>query len=285
MIGIVILNYNDYETTIIFLKQIRKYQCIDYICIVDNASTDESVEKLRPYCIDNVHIILLEENDGYSSGNNSGIKFLVEEKACQYIFVSNPDIEVEELAIINMVETINSDPTIALLGPTIHENNAVNRGWKLPTILDDILANLPLISKSANKKLLYDESHYQSILSKVEVVSGCFFLVRADVLEHINYFDENTFLYYEENILGKKLKDKRYQSYILNTTKVIHHHSISIDKNVAHLNKIKILKESQRYYQKNYNNASFIGIIGLYITYYIYMVLSYITIALKQVVK
>ena len=70
--GIVILNYNDYENTIQMLNQIKDYTCLDKIVIVDNCSTDQSVEKLKVY--ENKKIVLLEasENKGYASGNNFG---------------------------------------------------------------------------------------------------------------------------------------------------------------------------------------------------------------------
>lgn len=285
MIGIVVLNYNDYETTITFVEQIKDYSCLQHICIVDNASTDGSIEKLQLYQSHKLHIICSKSNQGYSSGNNLGAKYLIEERKCDYIFISNPDIEVTEKAMEEMIKTIQENNQVALLGPTIYENGEINRGWKLPSTTNDILSNLPSIYKIARKKLLYKEDKYDTALTKVDVVSGCFFLIKSSILKEFNYFDENTFLYYEENILGMKLKANNYSSFVLNNIRVIHHHSVSIDKSFNHLHKIKILKESQRYYQKNYNNASFIGIIGLYITYYIYMVLSYITIALKQVVK
>jgi len=90
----------------------------------------------------------------------------------------------------------------------------------------------------------------------VDVVSGCFFLIRSTVLKEINFLDENTFLYYEENILSKKIKELNKDIVINNNVLVVHNHSVTIDKNVKRINKYKIQKKSQYYYEKEYNKAN-----------------------------
>ena len=57
-LGIVVLNYNDYKTTIKFLEMIKEYKGISKVVVVDNNSTDESGERLKRY-IDNRVVLLL----------------------------------------------------------------------------------------------------------------------------------------------------------------------------------------------------------------------------------
>ena len=92
--------------------------------------------------------------------------------------------------------------------------------------------------------------------SIVDVVSGCFFLIKSTVLEEIGFLDENVFLYYEENILAKKLKKLKLKSVINNEVVIIHNHSVTIDKNINRRRKLKVLRNSQFYYEEKYNNAS-----------------------------
>ena len=47
--GIVILNYNDYDTTYEMIQQIKNYKCLNHILIVDNKSTDRSYSKLKKF--------------------------------------------------------------------------------------------------------------------------------------------------------------------------------------------------------------------------------------------
>lgn len=254
-LGIVIVNYNDYKMTINLLNNIKDYKCLNSIVVVDNCSTDESVKYLKKY--ENKKIIVLEakENKGYAAGLNIGAKYLNEKfKSCNIIF-SNSDIIInKEEDLKQLSEDIHD--SIAVVGPTIVENKTLNRGWKMPTIKDEIKFNLPLISRKYRKENLYPEEYYQGNLSKVGVVSGCFFCVSGEALKKVDYFDENTFLYYEEQILATKLNQIGLEEAVDNNVVVIHNHSVTIDKNVKRINKYKILKTSQRYFVEKYLNAT-----------------------------
>lgn len=67
-------------------------------------------------------------------------------------------------------------------------------------------------------------------------------------MEKINYFDENLFLYYEENTIFYRLKKFNYKVYIDRDVTIMHNHSITINKNINYKDKLKILKKSQEYY-------------------------------------
>ena len=272
----VILNYNDYETTIKLVNNIKNYNIVDEIVIVDNNSTDSSFEHLKLLMNEKIIVLKNSCNKGYSSGNNLGCKYLIEKYEKCNIFISNPDIIIkDEQILIDLLDTFKLD--VGIVSPLILENNKYNRGWKLPTPFVDALMNIPIIhNKVREKNLLYSEERYNKDIVDVEVVSGCFFLIRSDVLKKVNFFDENVFLYYEENILGKKLKDLNIRSVVNTKVEVIHNHSISIDKNVKKLNKIKILKKSQMYFEKHYNKANIFERILLYITSKIALIIYFI---------
>ena len=254
-LGIVIVNYNDYKTTIELLNNIKDYKCLTSIVIVDNCSTDESVKHLKKYENKKICILEAKENKGYAAGLNIGAKYLNEKhKKCNIIF-SNSDIIIsKEEDLKKLSDDIKEN--IAVVGPTIVENKALNRGWKMPTVKDEIKFNLPLISRKYRKENLYTDEYYQGNLSTVGVVSGCFFCVSGEALKKVDYFDEVTFLYYEEQILAKKLEKIGLTEAVDNNVVVIHNHSVTIDKNVKRINKYKILKTSQRYFVKKYLNAN-----------------------------
>ncbi len=280
--AIIILNYNDSDTTLRMIKQIKKYKVLDYIVIVDNCSTDNSYEILKKEEKENIDVIKTEKNNGYASGNNYGIKYAIEKRNADYLIISNPDIIVDEKTIEKLIKELRFK-NISLIAPAIKELGKISRGWKLPKLKNDLLSNINYFHKYADKDLQYNESKYKDKLTEVEVVKGCFFIIKSDVIKEIDYFDENTFLYYEENILGKKLKDKNYKSYILNNTEVKHDLSISVDKSINSLKKYKILKRSQRYYEKNYNKTGLIGIFLLYITFLISYFIAYILFIIKRI--
>jgi len=255
--GIVIVNYNDYESTYMLVENIKKYKIIEKIVIVDNNSNEEEKEKLRTIKGRKIKIIENSENKGYSYAINIGAKYLISLYGKCNIIVSNSDIIIkDEKHIKELLKTL-LDKNVAVSAPVIFENGKLNRGWKITTVKQDILMMMPKIYKFFQRKFLYyKEEHYIDKISVVDVVSGCFFFIKSTVLEEIGFLDENVFLYYEENILASKLKELGLVTRINNEVVIIHNHSVTIDKNINRKRKLKVLRDSQYYYEGKYNGAS-----------------------------
>jgi putative glycosyltransferase len=254
--GIVIVNYNDYKTTKRLIDNIRDYKVFDKIVIVDNKSSDNSLKELKK--LENKRIVVIDsgENKGYSYALNVGCKYLIDKyKECK-IIVSNSDIIIQsENDIKDLFELVKGKNVI--VGPTIIEGNNLNRGWILPKPMDDVAMNiLGLYKKYQKRHLMYQDSYYNKGISKVGTVSGCFFAISSKHLEEMGYFDENVFLYYEENIMGVKTRDLGKNIIVANNIDVIHDHAVSIDKSLKRIKKYDILKNSQYYFEKTYNHAS-----------------------------
>ena len=255
MLGIVIVNYNDGKTTKRLLDSIKDYKILDRIVVVDNNSTDNSLKELKKYSNEKIDVIENKENLGYAAALNIGAKKVIKELGKCHIIFSNSDVIINsEDSLKELSDTVSKK--IKVVGPTIVEGVNLNRGWKLPSIKDEIRANVPILSRRWNKELLYGEEHYEKDISIVDVVSGCFFLVDSKALEAVKFFDEKTFLYYEENILAAKMKKKGYEEAICNKVVILHDHAKTIDKNYNSFKKYNILKDSQEYFVKEYLKAS-----------------------------
>lgn len=275
-LGMVIINYNDFKTTEKLLKNVKNYSCLDKIVVVDNHSTDNSVQKLKK--LESKKIVLLENNrnNGYASGMNLGASYLIKELGDCHIIFSNADVIIQnEKDLIQLSSDMKDD--VVVVGPVILEHDTYNRGWKVSSTFVEILLNLPLISRYFKKKFLYyKDSHYESSTSLVDVVSGCFFMVDSKVLQAVDFFDEHTFLYYEELIFACKVKKIGKKILVDNQVSVIHDHSVTVDKNVSRIRKYRILKTSQQYYVKNYLNANSFQLACLFITNKISLFLLYV---------
>lgn len=249
--GIVVLNYNDASQTIDFVKKLQSFQNMNAICVVDNGSNDNSYTKLL--CLENsmTKVIGLDNNIGYAAGNNAGLKYLYQND-CDIFIIANPDIIIEEYALYDFIAYIHSYPQYGIYGPTIVEGETINAGWKLMGIGYDIKDNLVYINRWFKKRNRYPKSKYTGEATSVDVVSGCFFALKKEVIDTIGYLDEGTFLYYEENILAIKAKKANIKTCVLNKVKVIHNHSVTIDKNINHYRKMRILKDSQYYYRDQF---------------------------------
>lgn len=281
-VGMVILNYNDYETTNKYIEKIKDYKVLNDIVIVDNKSSDGSFEKLKNLQDNKISVIETDANKGYAYGNNIGVKYLCENTRDDYIIISNPDIIVEEKDLIRLKKDLDNNDDISLVAPVIEQLGEKIRGWRLPNIKDEILLNINYIQRKIRKNLNYKEEKYSGNLTKVDVVPGCFFMIRKDIMEMIGGFDESTFLYYEENIIASKLKNIEKTSYIDNKASAIHDLSVSVDKSFNSIKKYKILKESQKYYAKYYLKANFFDMILLRLTYYVSLGVAYVVCFFKN---
>ena len=256
-VGMIIVNYNDSETTIKLLNNVKDYNIIDKIVIVDNKSTDKSARILKKYKSDKITVLVNYENKGYASAINLGSKYLMQHLRDCYIIISNADIVIKKEEDIEKLLAHFEMPDVAMVGPTINEWGVLKRSWKLCSTKQTILLNIPLINRLYRHKLLeYPKRYFNTDYSVVDVLHGSFFIIDSNILKEVGYYDEHTFLYYEENIMARKLKFIKKKSIVDNKVEVMHEHSVSINKSVNNINKYKILKESQEYYLKYYNGAS-----------------------------
>ena len=199
-----------------------------------------------------------------------------------YVIISNPDITVSDKTIQRLKNDLDNNEEIALVAPVINQLGEKIRGWRLPLIKDEILSNINGYHKIVEKRLRYPEEKYTGNLTKVEVVSGCFFMVRKDVLDLIGGFDEGTFLYYEENIIGQKLKTINKKTFIDNEAEITHNLSVSVNKSFNSIKKYKILKNSQKYYCKYYLKSGVFANILRGVTYYISLGIAYVICFFKN---
>lgn len=251
-----IVNCNDYKSTKHLVDNIKNYRCINKILIVDNNSKSSEKELLSGLEQNNIEVLYLEDNLGYSHAINEGSRYLIEKyKKCNLI-VSNSDIVImDEVDLVKLIDALNLD-TIGVVGPQIMELGSFSRGCKLPSPLKDSALNI--LSRKftlKNKALLYDNDLYETDYSSVDVLNTCFFLISSELLERINYMDENVFLYYEDYILGKKVKDIGKLLVVVNDVKIKHLYSISVDKIIKEIDKLKLLYRSQFYFHTTYNDT------------------------------
>ena len=281
----IIINYNDYSKTKRLLDNIKDYEVINHIYIIDNHSTDNSYEKLKKIKLDKLTVKRTDKNKGFAYALNVGAKEVINKYKKADIIFSNSDIIVNSNENLELLKKTLDKKDIAIVGPVVYENGHLNRGWIIPTPKIEILSNLPLIGRKFVKKNKYSDECYKGDISEVEVLSFCFFLIKTEVIEEFDYFDENTFLYYEENIMASKLKNTKYKTLINNNITIIHDHSASIDKSINYINKFKILKKSQVYFEEHYNKASKLELFLLKLTIRLTLITLYVRIFIRGGLK
>jgi GT2 family glycosyltransferase len=264
-LGIVIVNYLNYPDTINYIENtILHQEDIDLeIVIVDNASPNESYRLLEEKFRGNrgINVLLNSLNSGYAAGNNIGIRFL-EKKKCDFILISNSDIYLDDKCLlIKMITIYKQLDKVAFVSPVMLVKDRICSelsAWKLPDKLKEVLHSTFLLRILGSRYLAryyykIEAENYPSI--KVDCVAGSFFLGTVDIFREINYFDENTFLYYEETILGLKIKNKNFNNYLLLDLKYTHLQAHTINSVFSPAKKYRMLLNSKLYYWKTYFDA------------------------------
>ena len=103
----------------------------------------------------------------------------------------------------------------------------------------------------------YDYLNGNQNMILTEMLPGSFFAVRADLFQKIGMLDEKVFLFCEERILGKRMKDNGYKAVLRADLFFLHAHSVSIKKVYKVIQTRKLILNSRIYYEENYNHINF----------------------------
>lgn len=243
MVGIIVLNYKNWEETIECIKSIVATTNIDYqIFIVDNNSPNDSLQQLEKHFEDQAKITILDmdENRGYAAGNNQGITAALN-FGCDSIVIANPDVIFYEGAIEKMVSKLNSSDDLGVVGPKVlcADFTSIQKiTRKLLTFKRYLSIKKPMmyLLKKTQRDYLHAEYDYTEDLIFEGMVSGCCFAIKADIMQEIGGFDENTFLFGEEDIISYKLKELNKMTCVCIDAVVVHLGSTTIGKKVTAFN-------------------------------------------------
>lgn len=252
--ALVVLNYNDSETTQEFVNRALNLSMVEYVVVVDNCSTDDSVPKLQSLESNSVRLVLAENNQGYAAGNNLGARYAIDTLGVSYLLIANPDTVLNDKGVKAIVDYLAevSNVGVVTCKMVMKDTYHVPSAWPLPSFGSCLLEAVPGLDKLLPRKGIVDDRPASGPI-KVGAAAGSFFGVRADSFDEVGGFDERTFLYYEENILGAKIARAGMQSYYLPYASYIHDHQVSICKSLLDKRRMfEIAQESRELYCREY---------------------------------
>ncbi len=201
-----IVTYNNISTIAKTLETIfTQTKDIDFkLYIVDNGSSDgtpEFIEKNYPQ----VSVIRSEKNVGFGAGHN----IVINSVDSSYHAIINPDIVLKENVIKKMVDYMEENTDIGLLSPRICFPDGRDQilGKRNPRIKYLVASRL---RGDEPGKLLREYAMLDCDLSKpvqIENATGCFMLLRTDVLKKIGGFDDGYFMYFEDADLARRVNE------------------------------------------------------------------------------
>ena len=172
------------------------------IIVVEHSNNKNFKDELEKN-YNNLQCILSKSNLGTGSGYNIGIKAA----NTDYVLVLNADVLLEKNAIDELFLASEDLPNFSILSPL--EKNYVNYG------------------KFNKKKSIADTGDFPF---EVDFVDGFAMLLNKKNFKEIDYFDENFFMYLENDDLCKRVKDKGGTIYVVPRSKINHLAAKTVDR-------------------------------------------------------
>ncbi len=186
------------------------------VVVVDNASSDNSLEALKTYG-DRVRLIQTGENLGFGRAVNRGVA--VSHSAI--VVAMNPDVVLQPDAVNTMVDFLDTHANVGMVGPKLKDadGQVLASCGEAPRLRDEICRKflLHLIFP-----LLKFRRRSPSQPEAVAWVTGACFAVRRRVLDAVNGLDEAIFMYYEDVDLGLSINRSGWQVMYLPHAEGIH---------------------------------------------------------------
>ena len=245
-VGIVILNWNNYEDTKECLESIghQTYESFDLV-VVDGMSTDHSTERIQKE-FPKYNYIYLDRDIGYGGGNNAGIKFLLKEGA-EAVLSMNNDVILDKNCLEELVKELQRNSKAGIIGPRMYSYSD-RKLFQLSGGYVNVLKSKP------SPKWVKEDS--ESPIEPFEVIKlpGACILVRKEALEYSGLFDEGFFLYYADTDFEKRISDQGWRQVSVPSAKAYHKISATVGKG-----SLKLLYYDSRdflYYVKKHHNLA-----------------------------
>ena len=171
------------------------------IIIIENSKNKQFKEDLETK-YKNVECFLSPENLGMGSGNNLGLKYV----NTDYAIILNPDVILEKDTIEEIIDGSKKIDSFAVLAPLSSNTNFPN--YKIEK------KNINLISENFPFKVKSVDGY--AMLFNLNKIN------KYDDFQDYNYFDENFFMYLENDDLCKRLTDYSENIFIIPKSKVNH---------------------------------------------------------------
>lgn len=231
-ISIIIVNYNSKEITKSCIHSIINNTLdISYeIIVVDNASKDSSCEYLREF-FPSLKIIANVENFGFAKANNQGISIA----KGTYILLLNSDTIVLDDCLKKTMKFAEGVADVGVIGCKVlnRDRTLQYSCYRNPGFVSELI----FFSKGIVKDF-WDPATWWKYMQywdhdstrDVDCISGCFLMIKKEVVDKIGYIDENYFMYYEDSDFCRRVKNAGLKVKYYPNSRIIHLRGLSGDK-------------------------------------------------------
>ena len=217
-VTIAILNYNGEELLESYLPSVDGSTILDHeILIIDNASTDDSVEYIKEWHPE-VRIVELQKNHGFAEGYNIGMS----DVKSKYTVLLNSDVLVTEAWLDPIIALMESDKSIGAAQPKIkslESKETFEYAGAAGGYIDKLY--YPFCRGRVFDHVEQDTGQYDDDIN-VAWVSGAAMVVRTSLFNDLGGFDETYFAHQEEIDFCLRIQKAGYKCVAFGGSEVFH---------------------------------------------------------------
>ena len=202
-VSVSIVTHNSADVIGTLLQSLFEHTAVPLsVYVVDNGSTDDTVAKVRASFPDVT--VVTEDNRGFGAGHNT----VLDRLTSTYHAVVNPDIVLHEDTLAALCAYLTEHPDVVMATPLIlnpdgSRQDVPRRAPKRRYLLSRKLERFGGVFRRWRDEYTMRTAAFDAPLD-VTFCTGCFFVIRTDVLKQIGGFDERFFLYCEDADLTRR---------------------------------------------------------------------------------
>lgn len=231
-IGIVICNFNKKDFVLECVQSVLESKVHNFdLYVVDNASTDGSVEALQKTYGEDITILANEENLGGSGGFNTGLR-VVRDKGYQYFMCLDDDALVDENAINVLYEYMEENPEVGMAGCRVYHRQMPDYIQQCGLLIDFEHCT----AKTIGADQLEDGTLPEVI--ECDTVATCAVMVRGSVIRDtdVGIMPEDNFIYWDDMEWGHRIHLAGYKVVTLAAAKALHQMGANVKRPNTFLN-------------------------------------------------
>lgn len=242
-VGIVIVNWNTGDLLSRCIESICKLpekDCVACVVIVDNASKDNSMMRVREFAhVLDIAFLPQKKNLGFSKACNVGISYVRSQiGASVHILLLNPDTEIQRGALSTMAGVLDDRPDAGIVGPKLIDTNGhvqvSVRTFPSLTVLVFLMLKLHrLFSSSALWKTYMMTNFSYNKSANVDQIMGAVFLIRSEVIDRIGLLDESYWIWFEEVDYCLRAHNAGWNVVFTPEATVLHHGGASFSQRIG----------------------------------------------------
>lgn len=236
-IFIVILNWNQPKLTLETIESVSRLLVSGYqleVVVVDNASTDNSVEKLQS---SEFRLLVNKENLGFAGGNNVGVNYALENGA-DWVLVLNNDVRVDKNLVIEFLKVAKKYKKVGAISPKIYFEKGYEfhkdryKKDELGRVIWYAGGNIDWDNVYGTPRGIdeVDEGQYEKV-EETDYATGTAMFLSAKALKQVGVFYAKYFMYLEDTDLSVRMEKAGWR--VMYAPKAIVWHKVAQSSSVG----------------------------------------------------